>query len=151
MLAYAHINLLSMLSRFEPEEVVRVATGSIYIGKSALKKLEGVEAYKPHLMLPKGYCHRVTMTRCRGTVLSYLNGGGGSGKTTRSIKLFRTRNPLVFTPTHRLAKEMRGAEAHRRSNPRSAKTPRVEGVKAQDLTQFLPLEWPDRLDAQKDG
>ena len=53
MLAYAHINLLSMLSRFEPE-VVRVATDSIYIGKSALKKLEVVEAYKPHLMHPKG-------------------------------------------------------------------------------------------------
>ena len=39
--------------------------------------------------------------------LSYLNGGGGSGKTTRAIELFRTRSPLVFTPTHRLAKEMR--------------------------------------------
>ena len=39
--------------------------------------------------------------------LSYLNGGGGSGKTTRAIELFRTRNPIVFTPTHRLAKEMR--------------------------------------------
>ena len=39
--------------------------------------------------------------------LSYLNGGGGSGKTTRSIELFRQRDPFVFTPTHRLAKEMR--------------------------------------------
>ncbi|MCG7980945.1 MAG: AAA family ATPase [Candidatus Thiodiazotropha endolucinida] len=39
--------------------------------------------------------------------LSYLNGGGGSGKTTRAIELFRGKNPLVFTPTHRLAKEMR--------------------------------------------
>ena len=39
--------------------------------------------------------------------LSYLPGGGGSGKTTRSIELFRTGNPLVFTPTHRLVKEMR--------------------------------------------
>ena len=39
--------------------------------------------------------------------LSYLNDGGGSGKTTRAIELFRTRSPLVFTPTHRLAKEMR--------------------------------------------
>ena len=38
---------------------------------------------------------------------SYLNGGGGSGKTTRAIELFRTRNLLVFTPTDRLAKEMR--------------------------------------------
>ncbi|MEW8688904.1 MAG: hypothetical protein AB2556_24055, partial [Candidatus Thiodiazotropha sp.] len=45
--------------------------------------------------------------------LSYLNGGGRSGKTTRAIELFRQKKPLVFTPTHRLAKEMRtrGAKA----------------------------------------
>ena len=49
-------------------------------------------------------CHDDPLSRHR---LSYLNGGGGSGKTTRAIELFRTRNPLVFTPTHRLAKEMR--------------------------------------------
>ena len=35
--------------------------------------------------------------------LSYLNGGGGSGKTTIAIELFRE-----LTPTHRLAKEIRG-------------------------------------------
>ncbi|MEW8689347.1 MAG: hypothetical protein AB2556_26285, partial [Candidatus Thiodiazotropha sp.] len=45
MLAYAHINLLLMLRRFEPEEAVRVATDSIYIQKTAPHKLEGVEAY----------------------------------------------------------------------------------------------------------
>ena len=38
--------------------------------------------------------------------LSYLNGDGSSGKTRRAIELFRGRNPLVFTPTHRLTKEM---------------------------------------------
>lgn len=45
--------------------------------------------------------------------LCYLNGGGGSGKTTRAIELFRARDPLVFIPTHRLAKEMqtRGVKA----------------------------------------
>ena len=31
MLAYAHIKLLSMLSRFRPEEAVQVATDSIYV------------------------------------------------------------------------------------------------------------------------
>ncbi len=31
MLAYAHLNLLSMLLRFQSEEVVRVATDSIYV------------------------------------------------------------------------------------------------------------------------
>ena len=47
MLAYAHINLLSMLLRFTPYEAVRVATDSIYARKSALKRLEGVEAFIP--------------------------------------------------------------------------------------------------------
>jgi len=42
MLAYAHINLISMLRRFRPEEAVRVATDSIYIQKTALHKLEGI-------------------------------------------------------------------------------------------------------------
>ena len=56
MLACAHINLLSMLSRFEPDEAVRVATDSIYVKKKALCKLEGVGAYKPHEVHPKGYC-----------------------------------------------------------------------------------------------
>ncbi|MEW8688764.1 MAG: AAA family ATPase [Candidatus Thiodiazotropha sp.] len=46
--------------------------------------------------------------------MSYLKGGGGSGKTTRAIEVFRQRNPLVFTLTHRLAKEMRtrGAQTY---------------------------------------
>ena len=45
MLAYANINLLSMLQRFEPENAVRVATDSIFVRNSALHKLEGVKAY----------------------------------------------------------------------------------------------------------
>ena len=66
-------------------------------------------------------------------VLSYLNGGGGSNKTTRTIDLFWTRNPLLFTPTHRLAKEMR-----------------TRGVKAQTYHSFFrwsgQTEWtPDRM------
>ena len=59
--------------------------------------------------------------------LSYLNGGGGSGKTTRAIELFRTRNPLVFTSTHRLAKEMR-----------------ARGVQAQTYHSFL--RWGSQTD-----
>ena len=39
MIAYAHINLLTMLSRFDPDEAVRVATDSIYVQKTALGKL----------------------------------------------------------------------------------------------------------------
>ena len=52
MLAYTHINLLSMLQRFKPGEIVQVATDSIYVRKTALYKLEGIRAYKP----PEGYC-----------------------------------------------------------------------------------------------
>ena len=161
MLAYAHINLLSMLSRFEPEEAVRVATDSIYVQKTALHKLKELEAYVAptkcdcgedmcasclleeeylpppvapaqwrdkgeQLYMPQEHAayaplpeywaqqketepstaprHGDPLSRHR---LSYLNGGGGSGKTTRAIELFRNRDPLVFTPTHRLAKEMR--------------------------------------------
>ena len=65
--------------------------------------------------------------------LSFLNGGGGSGKTTRAIELFRQWNSLVFTPTHRLAKEMR-----------------TWGVQAQTYHIFFPwsgqTEWtPERM------
>ncbi|KAK3768668.1 hypothetical protein RRG08_065962 [Elysia crispata] len=45
MLAYAHINLLEMLRRFTPNEAVPVAIDSIYVKKTELHKLEGVEAY----------------------------------------------------------------------------------------------------------
>ncbi|MEW8689416.1 MAG: hypothetical protein AB2556_26630 [Candidatus Thiodiazotropha sp.] len=62
MLAYAHINPISMLSRFEPDEAVRVATDSNYVKKTALCKLEGVETYKPHEVHPKGYC-RICLIR----------------------------------------------------------------------------------------
>ena len=75
-----------------------------------------------------------------GHRLSYLNGGGCSGKTTRLIKLFRTGNPLFLTPTHRLAKEMRGAQGHRRSNRRSTS----QGVKAQTYHSFF--RWSGQTD-----
>ena len=66
--------------------------------------------------------------------LSYLNAGGGSGKTTRAIELFRKRDPLVFTLTHRLAKELR-----------------ARGVKAQTHHSFFrwsgQAEWsPERVE-----
>ena len=166
MLAYAHINLLEMLRRFGPGEVVRVATDSIYVKKKAMANLKGVQAYVAPKTCSCGeeYCgscltgkaylplvapaqwrdkgeqiyapaehaaytpkpeywsadkdildstapdHKDPLTR---HAWSYLNGGGGSGKTTRVIKLFLPRKPLVLVPTHRLAKEMRlrGVEA----------------------------------------
>ena len=43
----------------------------------------------------------------------YLNGCGGSGKTTRAIELYKNANMIVLTPTHRLAREIiqRGVKA----------------------------------------
>ncbi|MEW8689164.1 MAG: hypothetical protein AB2556_25360, partial [Candidatus Thiodiazotropha sp.] len=160
MLAYAYINLLSMLSRFEPDDAVRVATDSLYIRKTALHMLDRlvtpricdceatlmcVDCLLGEPFLPRS--HRpIDRTRARRSVcprsmqttepspprsqqkrtsrpaprhddplsrhaLSYLNGGGGRGKTSRAIELFRQKEPLVFTQIHRLAKEMRAREA----------------------------------------
>jgi len=186
MLAYAHINLLEMLRRFTPNEAVRVATDSIYVKKTALHKLDGVEAYVapvpctcggeicPDCLLGIDRLSPVAPAQWRDKgetifspqdhaayepkpeywgasndvadstaspyadpltrhALSYLNGGGGSGKTTRAIELFRRRKPLIFTPTHRLAKEMRS-----------------RGVDAQTYHSFFrwsgQSEWtPDRM------
>eukprot|EP00061_Rhincodon_typus_P018951 g48347.t1 len=137
MLAYAHINLIAMLQRFHPHEAVRVATDSIYVQKTALHKLQGIKAYvAPRTCGCKEECQNTTAKEKTFPLthhqLSYLNGGGGSGKT-RAIELFRVRDPLVFTPMHRLAKEMR-----------------ARGVKAQIYHSFFRWsgqnEWmPDRM------
>ncbi|CAG8734437.1 46045_t:CDS:2 [Gigaspora margarita] len=39
------------------------------------------------------------------TEISYLNGGGGSGKTTCAIRIFKDINMIVFTHTNALAKD----------------------------------------------
>ena len=49
MLGYAHINLMTMLKRFEQDEPVGVATDSLYVRKSALHRLDGVDTYVPSL------------------------------------------------------------------------------------------------------
>ncbi|RHZ71197.1 hypothetical protein Glove_261g44 [Diversispora epigaea] len=45
MLAYVHINLLEMFRRFEPNEVIRIATDSIYIRKETLYKIENIPVF----------------------------------------------------------------------------------------------------------
>ncbi|MEW8688325.1 MAG: hypothetical protein AB2556_21140, partial [Candidatus Thiodiazotropha sp.] len=56
--------------------------------------------------------------------LSYLNGGGGSGKTTRAIKLFCQKKTL---------------------HPNPSPSQRDAGQRGQgpNLPLVLPLEWPD--------
>ncbi|RHZ69225.1 hypothetical protein Glove_286g31 [Diversispora epigaea] len=222
MLAYAHINLLEMLRRFQPNEVVRIATDSIYVRKEALYKIENISAFfnqvevksddakhrisdspilcshypscamcsdPEEFLIPKSeyakwikefqktktplvkynckkhnpfvcrFCFgewfykldsfqkqlnrpeeqegekiygpvadivcwpknrhwksiknisdsiapsiHDPITRCRK---SYLNGGGGSGKKTRAIRIFKNINIVVFTHTNALAKDFR--------------------------------------------
>ena len=159
MLAYAHINLLAMLQRFEPEDAVRVATDTsmsenlhftssrvskhmwplkdVSVGRSRATTFlwspqpNGVtrtrsstcpwnmQLTSPSLIIRQQRRtslpapRRATTTRCRGTAGATYAVAGGSGKTTRAIELFRQRDSLVFTPTHRLAKEMlaRGVQA----------------------------------------
>ncbi|MEW8689189.1 MAG: hypothetical protein AB2556_25485, partial [Candidatus Thiodiazotropha sp.] len=162
MLAYAHINLLSMLSRFEPDDAVRMATDSLYIWKTALHRLDGVESYiapriwvcgatlDPFLLLvapaqwrdkgekicmPQKHADYRAQPASMATkmdlppstalphALSYLNGGGGSGKTTQAIELFRQKkNPCL--------------------HPNSLPSQRNAGQRGQG-PNLLPLEWPD--------
>ncbi|MEW8689023.1 MAG: hypothetical protein AB2556_24655 [Candidatus Thiodiazotropha sp.] len=171
MLAYAHTNLLSMLSRFTPDDTVRVATHSLCIRKTALHRVDGVESYvapricdceatlmcaacmlgdpflppvalaqwpdkgeklymsqeheayltEPSFMTTKRDLPLSTAPHHHNPllrhVLSYLNGGGGSGKTTGAIELFCQKEPLFFTPTHLLAKEMRARGAKAQTYP----------------------------------
>ncbi|CAG8654593.1 17123_t:CDS:10, partial [Racocetra persica] len=144
ILAYAHINLLEMLQRFDLNEVVRIATDSIYIRKEALYKIKNIPAFfkqvensfidqTPMLFhinqknkksekfnpvngvtknrhwesiknIPENTAPSIhdPITRCQK---SYLNGGGGSGKTTYAIRIFKNINMVVFTHTNTLTKD----------------------------------------------
>ena len=65
--------------------------------------------------------------------LSYLNGGSGSGKTTRAIELF---HPETHSPSHRLTAWLKRC-VHEGSRP--------------DLPQLLPVLRRHRVDSRKDG
>ena len=100
------------------------------MGHAAYLAKPDYKAAKKDLTLSTAPRHDDPLSRHR---LSYLSGGGGSGKTTRAIELFRQRDPLVFTPTHCLAKEMR-----------------ARGVQAQTYHSFFrwsgQMEWtPERM------
>ena len=92
MMAYAHINLLSMLQRFEPDEAVQVATDSIYVQTAALHKLEGVKASK----LPKD----VTVGRsCACSVYSRESTSLRSPLANGGTKASRSSCPRSMQPT----------------------------------------------------
>ncbi|CAG8480295.1 19201_t:CDS:2, partial [Racocetra fulgida] len=65
------------------------------------------------------------ITRSR---VSYLNGGGGSEKTTRAIRIIKDINMVVFTHTNVLAKDFQNDRKEVLTNYR-AKCPRLQELK----------------------
>ncbi|CAG8502136.1 12372_t:CDS:10 [Cetraspora pellucida] len=75
ILAYAHINLLKMLRKFDSNEVIRIATNSIYVQKETLYKIKNIPAFfnqveikeflKTKRLLVKYECKRHTPFVCR--------------------------------------------------------------------------------------
>lgn len=139
MLSYSYINLLAMLRRIPVKDAVRVATDSIYVpadldlssiesfasGKSVSpgrwrKKdelmyppKESAAYQSPELMCGEheldpstAPSHEDPIARSR---VSYLYGGGGSGKSYRVFNLFKgaggTKDLIAFAPIHRLVKQ----------------------------------------------
>ena len=128
--AYAHINLLSMVLKFNPKDAPRVATDCLYIepknipdnvvpdesaqsGQWRIKK-EEMKPYKTNLYytyqqqgenehFPTVLPSIADPITCHR--FSYLHGAGGSGKTTRVINTFKT-GLKILTPTHRLEREL---------------------------------------------
>ena len=133
MLSYAHINLLTMLLRFDKDDVPRVATDSLYIRPEVLEKMkmyyvkdemaesgqwriknEEMKMWRERVKYDGG--HKEGRRAATAEILpsvkdpisykrfSYLYGAGGSGKTTRVLRLFP--KVKVLTPTHRLEREL---------------------------------------------
>ena len=135
MLAYVSVNLLSMINKVS-QFAVRVATDSFYISKKHLQlldklnilnhaswgewriKKETILDYSESADVPIKDIYRKTNRILKSSSAPsiydpvsrhktiYLNGPGGSGKTTRAIELFKNSDMIVLTPTHRLAREM---------------------------------------------
>ena len=133
MLAYAHINLLTMLLRFDKDDVPRVATDSLYIRPEVLEKMkmyyvkdelaesgqwriknEEMRTWRERVKYNGGHkegAREATVAEWPSVKdpisykrFSYLYGAGGSGKTTRVLRLFP--QVKVLTPTHRLEREL---------------------------------------------
>ena len=174
MLAYAHINLLSMLSRFEPDEAVRVATDSIYVKKTA-RGGRGLQAswgtpkrVLPHLShLPQQGSPEAT-TRwdwCRWNTQPTSLSLTTSVLKRTSLPQPRRATTIPWPDTAELPKRRRGSgknHASDRALPYQ-KPPRLhpdpspgqrnagQGRPGPELSQLLPLERPNRLDAREDG
>ena len=142
MLAYTTINLFSMINRF-PDIAVRVATDSMHIQKKHIKDVEeyldpcvnwggwrikkeilhdysisaDAEMFDKYIEIGNSSEFSSNAPSVSDPVTRYktvyLNGCGGSGKTTRAIELYKNVSMIVLTPTHRLAREItqRGVKA----------------------------------------
>lgn len=180
--SYSNQYLLSMLQRFSPEEAVRISTDSVRRYKQSLltkdshvspaqwrdkgEKLRPPNEHAAYYAEPEHVTQQKEMTRSiaphyddplSSHRLSYLNGGGGSGKTTRAIELFRAIDPLVLTPTHRLAKEMRARGYRPRHTMVSSDIVESERPAQQKKTssncsrQASMQKWPTKTGRQRIG
>ena len=163
MLAYAHINLLSMLSRFTSDEAVRVAT-DIYVRKSALKRLEGVEAFIPmkkmrlrSLFAREEYLPAVAPAQWRDKdeeLYMPVEHAAYLAKPDYIANLSPSIAPRHDDPLsrHRLS-YLSGGEGSGKTTraielfeiPLSSPRPGVS--RPRPTTELLPLEWPDGVDA----
>ncbi|CAG8540346.1 6580_t:CDS:10, partial [Cetraspora pellucida] len=95
MLAYAHINLLEMLWRFDPNEVVRIATDSIYVRKEALYKIENISAFFEQVEVksdPNLCSHYPSCAMCTDPKELFIS----KSEYAKWIKEFlKTKRPLV--------------------------------------------------------
>ena len=171
MLAHAHINLLSMLSRFTLNEAVQVATDIIYVRKSALKRLEhstlehlptleGVEAFitmkkmrLPSLLAREEYLPAVAQAQWRDKDEElYMPVEHAAYLTKPDYKANTKRTSLPAPHRQRQNHASDRAFPPERSpslhpDPSPGQRDADQGRPGQDLPQLLPMEWPDGVDA----
>ncbi|CAG8796902.1 24691_t:CDS:2, partial [Racocetra persica] len=98
MLAYAHINLLEMFQRFDPNEVVKIATDSIYIRKEALYKIENIPVFFKQVEIksdPNLYSHYPFCAMCTDPEEFFIS----KSEYAKWIKEFqKTKTPLFYRP-----------------------------------------------------
>ncbi|CAG8727517.1 35660_t:CDS:2, partial [Racocetra persica] len=95
MLAYAHINLLEMLRRFDSNKVVKIVTDSIYVRKEALYKIENIPAFFKQVEVksdPNLCSHYPSCAMCTDPEEFFIS----KSEYAKWIKEFqKTKTPLV--------------------------------------------------------
>ena len=170
-----------MLSRFAQDEALRVATDSIYVQKTAVHKVEGVETYvavagSPSASLALSMCRATPVApgkwRDKGELTflpkehaAYLPGPGFKAtKKDLSQRRAALRRSAVevsavipqwrrgLRQDHASDLTLPPEESLRLySDPSHGERNADPGRPDPDLSQLISLEWPDRMDTRKDG